>query len=99
MMIDVMNAQETEMTTIMTRIQASMLAHAMSVHMQKGEPMSDREMYCRDCDRSIYGKYHDCDVNIDNCGKYVMADDKCYCKIVDGKRAEKYPWEKSGKGN
>ena len=52
-----------------------------------------REKYCKDCDRSIYGKYHDCDVNIENNGKYVMADSKCYCKIVDGKRAEKYPWE------
>ena len=69
----------------------------ISVAGQKGEPMSDREMYCRDCDRSIYGKYHDCDVNIENGGRYVMADDKCYCKIVDGKRAEKYPWEKNGK--
>ena len=62
---------------------------------QKGEPMSiDRETYCNDCDRSIYGKYHDCDVNIENDGKYVMADDKCYCKIVNGERAEKYPWER-----
>lgn len=26
-------------------------------------------------------------------GKYVMAGPKCYCKIVNGKRAEKYPWE------
>lgn len=35
-MIDVMNVQDTEMITTMTRIQASMLAPAMSVHMQKG---------------------------------------------------------------
>ena len=53
----------------------------------------DREVYCKDCDRSIYGKYHDCDVNIENGGKYVAADEKCYCKITNGQRAEKYPWE------
>ena len=56
--------------------------------------MINRETYCDDCDRSIYGKYHDCDVNIENNGKYVMSDEKCYCKIVNGKRAEKYPWER-----
>ena len=54
----------------------------------------NRESYCKDCDRSIYGKYHDCDVNIENDGKYVMSDEKCYCKIVNGKRAEEYPWER-----
>lgn len=54
----------------------------------------ERKVYCNDCDRSINGKYHDCDVNIENSGEYVMADDKCYCKIVGGERAEKYPWEK-----
>ena len=56
--------------------------------------MINRETYCSDCDRSIYGKYHDCDVNIENDGKYVLADEKCYCKIVNGERAEKYPWER-----
>jgi hypothetical protein len=61
---------------------------------RKGEPMINRETYCSDCDRSIYGKYHDCDVNIENDGKYVLADEKCYCKIVNGERAEKYPWER-----
>ena len=40
----------------------------------------------------------DCDVNIENNGLYVMRDQKCYCKIVDGKRAEKYPWEEEGEG-
>lgn len=55
--------------------------------------MVDRENYCKDCDRSIYGKYHDCDINIENDGKYVMADEKCYCKITSGQRVEKYPWE------
>ena len=54
---------------------------------------NDVENYCKDCDRSIYGKYKDCDVNIENDGKYVMSDSKCYCKIVNGERAEKYPWE------
>ena len=54
---------------------------------------TERMIYCNNCDRSINGKYHDCDVNLENGGKYVMAGDKCYCKIVDGKRAEKYPWE------
>lgn len=53
----------------------------------------NRDTYCKNCDRSIWGKYHDCDVNIENDGKYVMAGPKCYCKIVNGKRAEKYPWE------
>lgn len=48
------------------------------------------------CDRSIYGKYCDCDINIENNGLYIMASNKCYCKIVNGKRTEKYPWEKDG---
>ena len=55
----------------------------------------DRDNYCKDCKRSIYGEYKDCDVNIENIGKYVMAGDKCYCKIdPDGKMVEKYPWDK-----
>lgn len=52
--------------------------------------MIDRKTYCKDCDRSIYGKYHDCDINIENDGEYVLADEideKCYCKIVNGERA------------
>lgn len=59
--------------------------------------MGNRDDYCKDCDRSIYGKYHDCDVNIENNGKYVMAGEKCYCKIINGERAEKYPWESENK--
>ena len=51
-----------------------------------------REEYCKNCERSIYGEFPSCDVNIENNGKYVLTG-KCYCKIVDGKRAEKYPWE------
>jgi hypothetical protein len=40
-----------------------------------------------------------CDVNIEDNGYYNLAGEKCYCKIVNGKRAEKYPWEikKDGK--
>lgn len=49
--------------------------------------------YCKDCDRSIYGSLHDCDINIENNGNYVLSDDKCYCKIINGQRAEKYYWE------
>lgn len=54
-----------------------------------------RETYCKNCDRSIYGKYHDCDINIENNGAYVMSGSKCYCKITNGHRAEKYPWEEA----
>lgn len=41
----------------------------------------DRENYCKDCKRSIYGEYKNCDVNIENNGRYVMADDVCGCKV------------------
>lgn len=58
---------------------------------------SQRNEYCKNCDRSIYGSTKDCDTNIENNGKYVGSDDKCYCKIVNGKRAEKYSWEKGEK--
>lgn len=55
---------------------------------------NEREVYCKDCDRSIYGdSLFKCDINIENNGKYVMANDKCFCKVVNGKRVEKYPWE------
>ena len=59
---------------------------------------NDAENYCKDCDRSIYGKYHNCDINIENNGMYVTGDSKCYCKITNGKRSEKYPWEKEQEG-
>lgn len=39
-------------------------------------------VYCTDCKRSIYGEYKDCDVNIENYGKYVLAGNKCGCKVV-----------------
>lgn len=41
----------------------------------------ERLEYCKDCERSIYGKYKDCDVNIENNGEYVMSGDICYCKV------------------
>ena len=54
----------------------------------------DPDTYCKDCKRSIYGEYANCDINIENDGKYVKGEHPCYCKIgLDGKRAEKYPWE------
>lgn len=55
----------------------------------------NNENYCRDCDRSIYGEFPSCDVNIENNGKYTK-EGKCYCKITDGKMAEKYPWQEDG---
>ena len=52
------------------------------------------ETYCKECKRSIYGEYADCDINIENNGKYVKGEYPCYCKVgLDGKMAEKYPWE------
>lgn len=39
------------------------------------------ETYCRNCQRSIYGDYKDCDVNIENDGKYVGGTYKCGCKV------------------
>ena len=41
----------------------------------------ERKEYCKDCERSIYGKYRDCDINIENNGLYVKSGDKCYCKV------------------
>lgn len=38
-------------------------------------------VYCRDCKRSIYGEYSDCDINIENNGKYVKGVSKCGCKV------------------
>ena len=54
----------------------------------------ERKNYCKDCDRSIWGKYLDCDTNIEDNGYYNLSSEKCYCKIVNGVRTEKYPWEK-----
>ena len=58
--------------------------------------MIDRENYCKDCDRSIYAKgllAKSCDNNIADNGYFNLAGEKCYCKIRNGKMAEKYPWE------
>lgn len=40
----------------------------------------DRENYCKDCKRSIYGEYKNCDVNIENNGKYT-SNHECGCKV------------------
>ena len=64
--------------------------------------MIDRNNYCKDCDRSIYSTSllaNSCDVNVENNGYYNLAGEKCYCKIVNGKMAEKYPWEEKSKTN
>ena len=45
--------------------------------------------YCKDCDRSIWGNSpFKCDINIENNGKYVMSDDKCYCKVPTRKESD-----------
>ena len=59
---------------------------------------AERKNYCKNCDRSIFSispLNRSCDINIENKGKYVNAGDKCYCKIINGVRAEKYSWEKN----
>ena len=38
-------------------------------------------VYCTDCKRSIYGEYHDCDLNMENGGKYLRGDYECHCKV------------------
>lgn len=43
----------------------------------------ERLEYCKNCKRSIYGEYKNCDVNIANNGKYVLSDLQCYCKVED----------------
>ena len=40
------------------------------------------DTYCKDCKRSIYGEYANCDANIENLGRYVGGDQPCNCKIV-----------------
>lgn len=42
--------------------------------------MIDRDTYCKDCKRSIWGEYPDCDINIENDGKYCRSTE-CGCKI------------------
>ena len=39
-------------------------------------------VYCTDCERSIYGEYKDCDVNIESNGKYVRGNCECHCKVL-----------------
>lgn len=58
----------------------------------------ERKEYCKNCDRSIFSNTElakSCDINVENSGDYVLADTKCYCKIVNGMRAEKYSWERN----
>jgi len=58
--------------------------------------MIDRTNYCKDCDRSIYANgplAKSCDVNVEDDGYYNLAGETCYCKIVNGERANKYSWE------
>lgn len=40
----------------------------------------ERQNYCKDCKRSIYGEYKDCDTNIDNNG-YYPCNWECHCKV------------------
>ena len=64
-----------------------------------GNNYNDIENYCKDCDRSIYGKYPSCDTNIENDGKYTKPGTPCYCKCREGVgMVEKYPWEKGTNG-
>lgn len=63
--------------------------------------MIDRNTYCKDCDRSIHAmgtSAGSCDCNIESNGYFNLAGDKCYCKVVNGKRTEKYPWEQGTGG-
>ena len=54
-----------------------------------------RNSYCRDCKRSIWGD-SSCDENVENNGKYVGAEDKCYCKCDEDGMVERYSL--AGKG-
>lgn len=44
--------------------------------------MIDKETYCKNCKRSIYGEYHDCDINIDSDGLYLRGESECGCKVI-----------------
>ena len=50
--------------------------------------MIDLKTYCKDCKRSIYGEYKDCDINIENDGLYVRGDSECGCKVPTEKDGE-----------
>lgn len=45
--------------------------------------MTDKERlyYCQNCARSIWGNIKDCDINIQNNGKYVLPDKFCKNKV------------------
>ena len=80
-----------------TKSALEIIEHNKQVDKRKEDgKMINRETYCKDCDRSIYATgalRRSCDTNINDNGYYNLAGEKCYCKIVSGKRAEKYPWE------
>lgn len=40
-----------------------------------------QKVYCRNCKRSIYGEYKDCDINIENGGLFVRGTSLCGCKV------------------
>ena len=45
--------------------------------------------YCLDCERSIYGNYKNCDVNIENNGAYIGDPKmKCKCKVIKEQEVE-----------
>lgn len=48
-----------------------------------------RATYCVDCERSIFGKYKNCDENIENSGFYTgELNGKCYCKVIKEQEGE-----------
>lgn len=53
----------------------------------------NKDNYCKDCIRSIWGD-KSCDNNVENNGKYTLAGEKCYCKCNKNGMVEKYPWQK-----
>lgn len=47
--------------------------------------MIDRKNYCKDCKRSIWGEFQNCDINIYNKGEYV-GEGECFCKVKNEKK-------------
>lgn len=41
-----------------------------------------RNNYCKDCNRSIYGDFPSCDINMENNGRYVGSSDECVLKVI-----------------
>ena len=40
-----------------------------------------QKVYCRNCKRSIWGEYKDCDINIEDNGLYNRGLSLCGCKV------------------